>query len=142
MNKVINGKRYDTDKAEEVGHYNNGMLPGDLGYYAEVLYRKRTGELFLWAEGGAMSRCARPCEGGWSGGSELIPLDIDGARSWAEEHLTADRYAELFGEPDEDAEDVKTTFVLRAASKAKLKGEALRLGLTQSALVEQLIDKM
>ena len=53
MNKVINGKRYDTDKAEQIAQSDNGCYVGDLDYYCETLYRKRTGEFFLHSEGGA-----------------------------------------------------------------------------------------
>ena len=39
MNKVINGKRYDTDKAEQIAQSDNGCYVGDLDYYCETLYR-------------------------------------------------------------------------------------------------------
>ena len=44
MNKTINGKRYDTEKAKPVGEAGNGLYPGDLDYYCETLYHKRTGK--------------------------------------------------------------------------------------------------
>lgn len=45
MKKIINGRRYDTDRAKEVGYdyYSN---PGDFSYWRETLYRKNTGEFF------------------------------------------------------------------------------------------------
>ncbi|WP_101723050.1 hypothetical protein [Eggerthella timonensis] len=138
MNKVINGKRYDTDKAEPVGESGNGLYPGDLDYYCETLYRKRTGEFFLHLEGGPRSRCAKADGSGWVGGEELRPLAYDDARSWAEKNLTADEYADAFGEPDDDGA-VVATLKLSATAKAKLEREASRTGKTQSAIVEELI---
>ncbi|MFR1638186.1 MAG: hypothetical protein ACLSVD_02870 [Eggerthellaceae bacterium] len=36
----------DTDKAEQIAQSDNGCYVGDLDYYCETLYRKRTGEFF------------------------------------------------------------------------------------------------
>ena len=142
MNKIIGGKRYDTDKAANVGEAGNGLYPGDLDYYCEYLYRKRTGEFFLHMEGGPRSRCAKADGTGWAGGEELRPMSFADARAWAEENLAADEYAELFGEPDEDGASVVATLKLSAAAKGKLEREASRTGLTQSAIVEKLIAGM
>ena len=48
MKKIINGKLYDTDTAKEVFAISCGNGPSDFHYYAEQLYRKRTGEYFLY----------------------------------------------------------------------------------------------
>ena len=143
MNKLIDGKRYDTEKAEPVGEADNGLYPGDLDYYCETLYRKRTKEFFLHAEGGPRSRCAKPDgSSGWAGGEEIVPLSLEGACKWAERNLTADEYAVIFGEPDEGGADVVATLKLSASAKAKLEREASRTGRTQSAIVEELIGTM
>lgn len=142
MNKVIGGKRYDTGKAEQVGEAGNGRYPGDLDYYCEHLYRKRTGEFFLHIEGGPKSSCARADGAGWTVGEEIRPLSYDEAREWAEGSLTADEYAGLFGEPDEGGEPVVAVLKLSSAAKGKLEREASRTGLTQSAIVEKLIAGM
>ena len=55
MKKVINGKVYDTDTAREVGCFDSGA--GDrLFGWSETLYVKRTGEYFLFGEGGPGSK--------------------------------------------------------------------------------------
>ncbi len=142
MNKVINGKRYDTEKAERVGERDNGLFPGDLDYYSETLYKKRTGEFFLHAEGGPRSRCAKRVGSGWAGGEELCPLPFEEARAWAEGNLTADEYAGLFGEPDDGGETVAAMLKLSASAKARLEREAAKTGKTQSAIVEELIGTL
>lgn len=104
MKKIINGKRYDTETAKEVGHdsYSN---PSDFDYWDETLYRKTTGEFFLYGEGGAKTRYAKTVgQNWWSGGSMIIPLTIEKAKEWAEAHLDGDEYEEIFGEVDESGE--------------------------------------
>ena len=37
----------------------------------------------------------------WGYGEEIQPLTVDEAKAWAEEHLDADEYEEIFGEVEE-----------------------------------------
>ena len=54
MKKILGGKKYDTETACVVGNYGNGN--SGFGTCSETLYRKRTGEFFLYGEGGPMSK--------------------------------------------------------------------------------------
>lgn len=67
MRKVINGKSYDTDTATLVGEWSAACCPGDFEWFREELYRKRTGENFVWGESGPQSRYAVHRCGSWSG---------------------------------------------------------------------------
>ena len=97
MNKVINGKRYDTEKAELVGNWTNGHRYGEFQYECEELYRKKTGEFFLYGSGGPMSSYAVPSgNNNWTGSSEITPLTIDEAKKWVEKNLDADDYEKYF----------------------------------------------
>ena len=58
MKKIINGKMYNTETAKEIGSWNNGRYRSDFYYVGETLYKKKTGELFVFGEGGAASRYA------------------------------------------------------------------------------------
>ncbi len=101
MKKIINGKKYDTNTARFIG-YAGYSYPGDLSFWLERLYRKKTGEFFLHGVGGAMSKYAhRAGLNEWSGGEEIIPLSPEEARKWAEEHLNADEYELAFGKIEE-----------------------------------------
>ncbi|MFR8533874.1 MAG: hypothetical protein ACLVDJ_10615 [Eggerthella lenta] len=143
MNKVIKGKRYDSDKAERIAQSGNGLLPGDLDYYCETLCRKRTGEFFLHVEGGPRTRCAKRAGSGWAGGEDVEPLAYDDAAKWAEENMDADGYASVFGDPDgADSATVPALLSIGASAKAKLEREASRTGKTQSRIVEELIEAM
>jgi len=108
MKKIINGKRYDTDTATLIGSAGYGY-PGDLEYWAEDLYRKKTGEFFLYGEGGPKSIYSRRTgQNQWSGGAEIRPLSLQEAQEWAEEHLNADEYEEVFGRIEEGKTQIST----------------------------------
>ena len=100
MKKIINGKKYDTDTARFLTSDGNGR--SDFSRCYEELYRKKTGEYFLYGSGGPMSKYSRAIDQNWqSGGEDIIPLTEAKARQWAEIHCTADEYEEIFGEVEE-----------------------------------------
>ena len=108
MKKIINGKRYNTDTATLIGSTGYGY-PGDLEYWTEELYRKKTGEFFLYAEGGPMSKYSRKIrENEWSGGEEIRPLSLKEAQEWAEIYLNADEYEQVFERIEEDKSQIST----------------------------------
>lgn len=141
MKKIINGKLYDTTTARCLGSdsYSNRR---DFHYWSEELYVKRTGEYFLYGEGGPMSRYAETVgQNEWSGGEKIIPLSPAKAREWAEEHLSADEYEAAFGLPDEDAEDVVLYVKVPAATMAKLKAQAAERGASVTEIVNGILSE-
>lgn len=64
MKQVIEGKRYDTATAQEIGSGGGKAYPGDFHYYRESLYLTKKGPFFLAGEGGPLSRYGRPAYGG------------------------------------------------------------------------------
>ena len=96
MRKYIENKCYDTETAKLIGDdwYSN---PGDFEYWSEELYRKKTGEYFLYGEGGPASKYSVAVDqNSWSGGAKITPLTKEAARVWAEEHLSAEKYEAEF----------------------------------------------
>lgn len=139
MKKIIRGRLYDTDKAKELGcdSYSNRR---DFHYWEETLYKKRTGEFFLYGEGGPLSKYAEAVGlNEWSGGERIMPLSYAEAQEWAENHLSGDEYIDIFGEPEEDDAKQKITLSLSAAAIAKAKQEAAKAGITLSAYIDSLI---
>ena len=139
MKKIIKGRLYDTETAKELGSdgYSNRR---DFHYWEETLYQKRTGEFFVYGEGGAASKYAESVGlNEWSSGERIMPLSYAEAREWAEEHLGGDEYIEIFGEPEEDDTKQKITLSLSSAAIAKAKQEAAKAGITLSAYIENLI---
>jgi len=136
MKKIINGKLYDTDTAKLISRSYHGEGPRDFRHYSEELYRKRTGEYFLYGEGGPMSRYAESCgQNSWSGGEKLIPLDYKAATEWAEENMDADDYQAEFGPVSEEGERVVLSISLDAALADRIRKEAKEKGMTVSALI-------
>lgn len=103
MKKIINGKKYDTDTADCLASYEmGGVACNDIHYVAERLYRKKTGEFFLFGEGGAFSVYGSPAVGGgYVAGEAILPLSTAEAKVWAEAHMGADAYEAAFGPVEE-----------------------------------------
>lgn len=143
MKRIIKGKVYDTATAKELGWYENIADSRNFSHFSETLYRKRTGEFFLYGKGGPSTKYSqRVDQNCWSGGEDIIPISAENARVWAEEHLDADDYEKIFGAVDEDAEDILLTFKTPAALDRKLQDKATALGISKSELLRQLIEKM
>jgi hypothetical protein len=90
MKAIINGLRYDTDKAVCVGEADFGGSVTDFQYWEAGLYRTpRAGRFFLAGSGGPMTRWARRVDNSsYTGGSGIIPLTKDEALEWAKQYLT------------------------------------------------------
>lgn len=112
MQKIIGGKRYDTERARRVS--------SDEG---KALYRKKTGEFFLYSE---------------AEGFEL--LSYEEARSWAELH-DGKAYDELFG-AIEDGITIMTSYSLPADLVEQVRRKASETGKTQSTIVAEAIKKI
>lgn len=141
MRKIIDGRRYDTERAKKMAGWWNGHT--DFSTCQEELFRKKTGEYFLYGFGGPMSIYATPVDQNTrTGGSAIRPLSYEEARAWAEERLDADEYAELF-EPipeDEACELVQMKFYLSAGTADALRRMSQETGIQPSALAEKLLS--
>lgn len=140
MEKIINGKVYDTATAREVAYGYSTYPRGDLHFWEETLYLKKTGEFFLHGEGGPMTKYAVATgDNSWSGGQKIIPLTYQAAKEWAEKHLDGNDYEAIFGEVVEDESRRAVSLSLSVTAAETLARRASAEGITQSALVERLI---
>lgn len=97
MKQVIEGKLYNTATAEEIGSYWNGRSQSDFRNVSESLYKTKSGRFFLAGSGGPMTKYSRPCGDMTGGGSGIIPLETEEARTWCEEHdIDSDTIAKYF----------------------------------------------
>jgi hypothetical protein len=102
MKKIINGKMYNTETATFLLSHENGLGTRDFRNFWENLYRKKTGEFFLYGEGGPMTAYAKTYDGNsWSSGEDIIPLSIEEAKEWVEKNCSADDFEEIFGKVEE-----------------------------------------
>lgn len=140
MKKIINGKKYDTETAKAVGEWSNAGSWRDFSHMEETLYRKKTGEFFLFGEGGPATKYAVSAgQNSWTGGEKIIPLTYENARQWAEEHLDADEYEAVFGEVVEDDSRVSATFRLSASTLEALRRKAGSTGKSLSEYLEGIL---
>ena len=90
MKRILDGKRYNTETAEKIASYSNGLGKGNFRNYDETLYKTKNGNWFLSGEGGPMTKYSHPCGNMTSGGEAIIPMDPDEARRWLESHDKTD----------------------------------------------------
>lgn len=98
MKRIINNRKYDTETAIEIGKWESSEHDR-LHYVEETLYRKRTGEYFVFGRGGAGS-CYAEYRGNrtYVDGESITPLDLVDAQNWAAANLSVDAYEAEFGE--------------------------------------------
>ena len=138
MKKIINGRQYDTDKAQYMGGDSGGE---GFSHWSEELYQKRTGEFFLHGEGGALTKYAEyEGDNRWHSGEDIIPLSLEAAREWGEKHLDGDAWESIFGAPVENAEPVALNLQIRGDLMARLRMLALERGQTLTACVEAVME--
>lgn len=113
MKKVINGKVYDTKTAERVAEWDNDYPVNDFHHVDEELYRKKTGEYFLYGSGGPLSQYAEWHGNSGSGGERIIPLTYEEATKWAEEKLDGDDYENISGKYPKTKAKSKSLFTYR-----------------------------
>lgn len=136
MKKIINGKKYDTDTAILYGSYDNGSHLRE-NRFCEQLYRKKTGEFFLYGKGGPETKYAVSCsQGKWSEGENIEPLTFVAARTWAERYLKKEEYETIFGKVDESGERKTVSYSLPASLVEKVKRAAAEKGIGPSEFVE------
>lgn len=142
MRKIINGRKYDTETATEVGYWQNMGDTRQFEYMCETLYRKRGGEYFLHGEGGAATKYAKSYGlNEWGYGERIMPMTHVEARQWAEEHLEADEYEAEFGEvPEDDSAEVVFARV-PARLAAKLDRAARESGKSKSNVLAEILEK-
>lgn len=97
MKKIIGGKLYNTKTATCYGSYEYSYRR-DYKHFLEKLYQKTTGEFYLYATGGPLSKYRiEVATRLWRGSETIIPLTKEEERLWAEEHLDVNTYEKLFG---------------------------------------------
>ncbi len=96
VNKIIIGKRYDTDTATLICNVDNSDCIGlqdapeekwAVYYNGESLYRKTTGEFFRLIQEGKEAL--------------IEPLTEEDAKKWCEKYLSGNKYEEIFGKVEE-----------------------------------------
>lgn len=141
MKKIINNKVYDTKTAKKLGEWYKNW-EDNLYRVTEELYRKRTGEFFLYGYGGPGSKYGVSSgNGNWSSSEEIIPLSYEAAQEWAEKYLDGEGYEAIFGEVVEDDTKTMVAIYLPTSKVETYKRSAAKNGLSLTAYLEDLLDK-
>ena len=140
MKKIINGKSYNTESAELVAEWSNNLTYRDFGWVEENLYRKRTGEYFLYGAGGPNSRYAEASgSNSWSSGERIMPLTYKEAIKWAEDHLDGDEYESIFGAVVEDDSKRTAAYSLSVSAIEALRRMSEEQGRSASEILDAMI---
>lgn len=122
MKRVIRNKVYDTDTAMMIG---SEFSIDEHGFPQSErrLYRKKTGEFFLYGKDVA---------------GMIKPLTYEDAETWARMYLSSFDFKWYFGEPDyEDAGTEVMTISIPASIARRIRLEAQRTGTTISGTIAQ-----
>jgi len=103
MEKLIDGKLYDTDDAEKIATWRNMRDCSNFDYMHETLYRTDSGNWFIHGEGHAKTRYASN-NGDMRGfGEDIRTLSEDEAFQWCQRHNQVDVAKEYFADRIEPA---------------------------------------
>ncbi|MBR5180026.1 MAG: hypothetical protein IKW90_14715 [Lachnospiraceae bacterium] len=119
MKRVFRGRCYDTEKAELLGEDDSGL---------EKLFRKRTGEFFLYKKD-------------VSGTAAIEPVTFDQAQEWGEEFFDIMKFVRVFGEIEKTGEKVPLQLVLDRGIINKMKKMAVEEGISISELVTRVFSE-
>src|SRR5262245_43490830 len=85
MKRFIDGRVFDTAKADLLLFWDNGLAEDRFEYCEETLYRSSSGRYFLHGKGGPLSPYAvQRDDGSRSSGEQVVRLDEVEALNWLE----------------------------------------------------------
>jgi len=105
MKRVIEGVRYDTENAINIGGVTPNPDRSDFRFYDADLYRTpKSGRYFLAGEGGPLTVFATRDDSGMRGpGKKILPMTREEAFDWAQNHLNTKTIEAEFSDMIEDA---------------------------------------
>jgi hypothetical protein len=104
MKKLIDGLLYDTESAEEIASWSNGLSYSDFNHMDETLYRTESGRWFIHGGGGPKTKYRKPAAGGGVTGSEDIRALTDAeAFEWLQAKNNVSAAQEYFADRIEAA---------------------------------------
>ena len=91
----INGVAYNTKTAEAIARNGSGreIMHSDERWFNETLYRKKSGEFFLYGSSGIFTKYAKQTgPNSWERSEAILPLTEDEVREWAMNNLDDDGF--------------------------------------------------
>ena len=121
MKKIIKNKVYDTATAQYIGAYL-GDWEDSSRWRREELYKKRTGEYFLYSEGHEEPE-------------KIAPLSFDEAKEWGRKHLEGIEYEIEFEVAKEDNVVTRLHVEIPASLNDRIELERSRMGVSKAEVV-------
>lgn len=118
MKKRIHGLLYSTDTAKLIFD-NQGK-----GDKEEKLYRKRTGEFFLYTKHNTLHDRPIDQRHSLTSGELLVPLTYEEAKAWSKETMPTEKYNEVFKAITQSNDKIYTGFSLTEEANAMLQNLA------------------
>lgn len=104
MKKIIDGKLYNTETAELIHSWDNGIYGHDFRSRSKDLYLTKKGKWFIHHEGGAMTDMAVCCGSNNTCGSENIEaISEKDAFAFLSSHNGTEKAEKYFAEKIEEA---------------------------------------
>jgi hypothetical protein len=95
---TIDDQTYDTDRADVIAQWSNGLPEANFTQAAETLYQDReSGNYFLLGEDGPTTRWSTSHGNMRSRGRKIVALRPDEALEWAKTHMLWAGYERAFG---------------------------------------------
>ena len=103
MKQIIEGKRYDTETAELIKSWSNGLGQTDFKCRIKKLYRTKSGKYFLYHWGGAMTDMSETFGNSSCEGDSIEPVSEKDAFNFLISHNGITKAEELFPSMIQDA---------------------------------------
>lgn len=136
MRKILKNLVYDTETANLVGCSTNAPK-------SEKLYRKKTGEYFLYVKSGAIEKYNAPLRHTDPKTREaILPLEDKDAQAWAKENLTDENYRAEFVEIVKDPEPTVIHATIRTDTKQFIDDYKFKRDLTSGQVIDIAISRL
>lgn len=126
MKKIIKNKVYDTATAQYIGAYL-GDWEDASRWRREELYKKRTGEYFLYSEGHEMPE-------------KITPLSFDEAKRWGKDHLEEIEFEIEFEVAQDDNAVTRLHVEIPASLNDRLELERSKMGASKAEVVIEALE--
>lgn len=140
MKKIIKDKVYDTSTAGYIGEYSR--LETDSRYwFKEELYKKRTGEYFIYGVGLSASTYDELSDVSGQGSEKITPISFENAKLWGKMHLDAEVYEREFSVNEDDKKVVNIYVQIPTWLNDKLEARRSSENKTKVAVVIEALEK-
>lgn len=138
MKRIIKDKVYDTSTAGYIGEYSR-METDSKYWFKEELYRKRTGEYFIYGVGLSASTYDEVIDR--QGSEKITPISFENAKLWGKMHLDAEVYEREFGVNSDDEKVVGLHVQIPIGLNDKLEARRSSENKTKGEVVTEALEK-